>query len=461
MTARQVLICTACALAFLCCPQPSRAAAPRRVHIGNGSGYLRYLDAQATLKLRPGDTLYIDPGTYSGLSLGNLSGTSASPITVSCDPKAVFTTAVPQANEFANITHARFENFRFETYNSTCMKISGKSHDLLFRNFNIKDASGYSFYVYDPSKVFDGSKESTFYNFKWENVVVDGKTNGAAICNSNYSLSNMISVLLDFEIHRCTFRHFDNTKLAFPVIGLERCFNLEVHGCTFSDIGMAESPIGHNVCIAVAGYLHAHGNRFTRQWANDARVWPMKLNALGYNGADAVNRFYNNITWEKRKYPMYEHNHVPQADIDKCSGYLSRTGSEIYFNTLYRSRKAAGSNDPYCATLVDVYGPDVTIKHNLVIEPEADVPFDATHNYVYHLGAGPQRGLTVDNNLVFRTWAEAGLVDTKTFMPSTKGPVRDAATGRVGYITKDHYNHARHAGTAADVGAVEGENSAQ
>ena len=89
------------------------------------------------------------------------------------------------------------------------------------------------------------------------------------------------------------------------------------------------------------------------------------------------------------------------------------------------------------------------------------MPFDTTHNYVYHLGAGPQRGLTVDNNLVFRTWAEAGLVDRKTFMPSTKSPVRDAATGRVGYITKDHYNHARHAGTPADAGAVEGGNQCE
>ena len=79
-----------------------------------------------------------------------------------------------------------------------------------------------------------------------------------------------------------------------------------------------------------------------------------------------------------------------------------------------------------------------------------------TRNYVYHLGAGPQPGLTVDNNLVFTTWAEAGLVDTKTFMPSAKSPVRDAATGRVDYITKDHYNHDRLEGAAADVGAVEG-----
>ena len=152
---------------------------------------------------------------------------------------------------------------------------------------------------------------------------------------------------------------------------------------------------------------------------------------------------------------MYEHNIVRQADLDTSSGYLSRTASEVFFNTLYRSRTAAGSRDPYRATLVDVYGPDVTIKHNLVIEPEVDAPFDPAQNYVYHLGAGPQSGLVVDNNVVFKNWSEAGLVDTKTFMPSPKSPARDAATGRVEYIRTDHNNHDRYHGAAADLGAVE------
>ena len=371
------------------------------------------------------------------------------------DPDAVFTTTVHQANHFPNIAYMRFEGFRFETYNGACMQISGNSHDLLFKNFNITNASGYCFYVYDRSKVFDGTKESTFYNFKWDNVVVDGKTNGAAISNEDYNLSNMTSLALDFEICNCTFKHFDNTELAFPVIGLQKCFNLEVSHCSFSDIGMAESPIGHNVCISVAGYLRVHHNRFTRQWANDVRAWPMKLNALGYNGPDAVNRFYDNISWEKRKYPMYEHNSIQQSDLDKVAEYFSRAPSEIYFNTLYRSRKAANSGDPYRASLVDVYGADVTIKHNLVIEPEADVPFDPAVNNVYHLGAGPQPGLVVQNNLVFQTWAEAGLVDTKTFMPSLTSPVKDAATGRVSYIESDYDDNPRYQAAAADVGAVE------
>ena len=284
------------------------------VTIGNGSGHLRYPDAQTTLKLQPGDTLCIRPGIYSGLSLGNLSGSATAPITVVCDSNTVFTTRDPQPNDFPNIAHVRFENFRYVDYNSTCFRITGQSHDLLFKNFFITNASGYCFHVYDPAKVFDGTRESAFYNFKWENMVVDGKVNGAAISSSDWQpVSNLKSVLLDFEIVRCTFRNFDNAKLAFPVIGLDKCFNLRVHECTFSDIGMAESPIGHDVCICGSGYFKVFNNRFTRQWANDVRIWPMKLNALGYNGSDAVNRFYNNISWEKRKYPTYEHNRVPLA----------------------------------------------------------------------------------------------------------------------------------------------------
>lgn len=42
------------------------------------------------------------------------------------------------------------------------MKITGRSHDLLFQDFTLRDVSGYSFYVYDPAKVFAGTKESTF-----------------------------------------------------------------------------------------------------------------------------------------------------------------------------------------------------------------------------------------------------------------------------------------------------------
>ena len=456
-----VLLPAAVALFFLL-PRNLPAAAPRqRVTIGNGSGHLHYPNAQSALKLEAGDTLCIRPGIYSGLSLGNLSGSAAAPITVVCDSNTVFTTRDPQPNDFPNIAHVRFENFHFVDYNSTCLRITGQSHDLLFKNFHITNASGWSFHIYDPAKVFNGTKESAFYNFKWENVVVDGKVNGSAISSSDYQpVSNLKSVLLDFEIYRCTFRHFDNTKQAFPVIGLDKCFNLQVHECSFSDIGMAESPIGHNVCICGAGYFKVFNNRFTRQWANDVRVWPMKLNALGYDGADAVNRFYNNISWEKRKYPMYEHNHVPQTALENSAGFLSRTASEVYFNTLYRSRKAASSKDPYVATLVDVYGPDVTIKHNLVIEPEADAPFDPARNHVYHLGAGPQRGVVAENNLVLKTLEQSGLVDAESFAPAPTSPARDAATGRVGYITTDHNNRERYAGAAADVGAVENQDGA-
>ncbi|MCX5682820.1 MAG: hypothetical protein NT049_03950 [Planctomycetota bacterium] len=448
---------TAFALTLTWPPPACGVEAPtgRRITIGSGSGFIDYPKAQETLGLRPGDTLVIAAGTYKGLALGNLAGTAAAPITVTCDPQTVFTTSEPQPNEFPNVAFVRFEGLRYEKYNSTCMHISGASHDLVFKDFRITGASGYSFHIYDRAKVFSGTKESAFYNFRWEGVTFDGKTNGASISNQDYQPpSNLVSVLLDFEIAGCTFKNFDNTAQAFPVIGFEKCFNLIVRGCTFSDIGMAPSPIGHNVCISVSGTLTAYGNRFTRQWADDVRVWPMKLNALGYGG-DAVNRFYNNISWEKRKYAMYEQNAVPQAVLDQSGGRLSRTGSEVFFNTLYRSRTAADSKSPYCAPLVDVYGSDIVIKHNLVIEPEADTPFDPSHNYVYHIGTGGITGIVAENNLVLKTFAEAGLSDTERFAPLKASPARDAAIGRIPYIVKDHYRRERYVGPAADVGAVE------
>ncbi len=431
------------------------AAEGRRVTIGTGSGYLKYPDAQETLKLRPGDTVYVAAGKYGGISLGNMAGTAEAPITVMCDPEAVFTTPTPVSNDFTNLAFVRFENFRYEKYNAGCMKIGGNSHDLLFKNFTIKEASGYCFHVYDANKVFDGTKASTFYNFKWENCLIDGKVNGHALTNTDYNIGNLKSVVLDFEVYKCTFRNFDNTLQAFGAIAFDKCFNLQVHECNFSDMGMAKSPIGHNVCIVGAGYFKVYNNRFTRQWANDVRVFPMKLNALGYDGPEAVNRFYNNISWEKRKYPMYEHNNVRQADLDKAAPWFSRTSSEVYFNTMYRSRIASDSKDPYRGTLVDVYSPEVTVKYNLVIDPESDMPWDPKRDYVCHLGSGPQKGVVIENNLVVKTLPEAGLADLETFVPTKTSPARNAATGRVSYITKDHYGNERYRGTTADLGAVE------
>jgi hypothetical protein len=41
------------------------------------------------------------------------------------------------------------------------------------------------------------------------------------------------------------------------------------------------------------------------------------------------------------------------------------------------------------------------------------------------------------------------------FIPLATSPAKDAATGRVPYIAKDHYGNERYVGVAADVGAVE------
>jgi RNA polymerase sigma-70 factor (ECF subfamily) len=427
----------------------------RTVTIGNGSGMLDYPTAQATLKLEPGDVLSIAPGTYLGLSLGNLAGTAEAPITVTCDARTLFTSPGGRSDTFTNLSFVRFENFRIDK--GSPWVFAGATHDLRFSHFTA--TRSFCFRPYDPAKVFNGSKDSAFYNFIWEDCSFgddSGPFAGSAISSTDWQpVSNLKSVQLDFEIARCTFKNVDFGTEAGTVVSMSRCFNLKVHDCTFSNLGYSKFIVGHDTAISGSGYFKIYGNTFSRHWANDVRMYPMKLNALGHDGKDAVTSFHDNISFEKRKYPVFEQNGVPREDLARSSGWFSATGSEVCFNTVYRSRRGTMTADPYRGVLVDVYAPDVTIRNNLIIEPECDAPFDPARNYVYLLGAGPQPGIVAEGNLVFRTWEEAGLVDRIGFVPSATSPAKDAAKGPIDSTAKDHAGRERHVGAAADVGAVE------
>ncbi|MCX6903243.1 MAG: alpha/beta hydrolase [Verrucomicrobia bacterium] len=65
----------------------------------------------------------------------------------------------------------------------------------------------------------------------------------------------------------------------------------------------------------------------------------------------------------------------------------------------------------------------------------------------------------MENNLVFQTLEIAGVADAPSFTPAATSPVKDKATGRVDYTTKDHNHQDRYAGPAADVGAVENQDA--
>jgi len=436
----------------------SRCAA-KTVAIGNGSGELEFPTAQRSLGLQPGDTVTINPGVYSGLRLSEISGTAAAPITVKAGLKTMFTTTASHSNEVRDLIYVVFDGIHYQDYNGNAMKIGGASHDVTFKNMSM--IHGGTFNIYDSQRVFDGTKASAFYNFKWINCSFDA----AGIISEDWSpISNLIAVDLDFEVSHCTFKNYDCSKGPATIIDISKAFNLKVHDCSFSDLGICASPIGHDVCIIYRGYANVYNSTFTREWGDDVRCFPLKLNAPGYNGPDAVNRFYNNIAFEKRKYAMFEQNmNIPQADLDKSKGYFSRTSSEVCFNTMYRSRKV-----DYCAPLVDIYAPNITIRYNLIIDPECDVPWnqqydpgteaptDLRNNYVYHVGTelGSLPGVVVDHNLVFRTLEDSGLVDADRFVPSGSSPAVHAA-GVVDYVKDDYYHRPRYRGGKADTGAVQ------
>ncbi len=443
---------------ILCVFTPAQCVG-KTITIGNGSGELNYPAAQTSLGLNPRDTVLINSGTYSGLTMSMLSGAPGAPITIRAGSKVVFTTSHSHSNEVRDLAFVTFDGLRYLDYNGNSMKIGGASHDLIFKNMSM--LRGGTFWIYDRARLFDGSKASSFYNFKWENCTFDA----AGIISEDWSpISNLVSVDLDFEVSHCSFRNYDCSKGPQTIIDIGKAFNLRVHDCSFSDLGMSVSPVGHDVCIIYRGYAKVYNNQFTREWGDDVRCFPLKLNMRGYNGSDAINQFYNNIAYEKRKYAMFEQNmSITQAELDQSKGYFSRTTSEVYFNTMYRSRKV-----DYCAPLVDIYAPGITVRYNLIIAPECDAPWnpgylllpdspvDLRSNYVYHVGTdlGSHPSVLVNNNQIFQNINDAALSDDSKFIPSKSSPVIGMA-GIVDYIRDDYYHRPRYRGLAADSGAVQ------
>ncbi|HEX3134605.1 MAG TPA: sigma-70 family RNA polymerase sigma factor [Planctomycetota bacterium] len=247
---------------------PAEAGVPhvkgKTVTIGTGSGMLDYPTAQATLKLEPGDVLVIAPGTYLGLALGNLAGTAVAPITVTCDPKTIFTSPGGRSDAFSNLSFVTFEGFRID--HGSPWVFSGASHDLRFSRFVA--TKSFCFRPYDAAKVFNGTKDSAFYNFTWEDCSFGEEGapfDGSAISSTDWQpVSNLKSVQLDFKISRCTFTNFDFGTSAGTVISMSKCFNLTVHDCTFSNIGYSKFIVGHDVVIGGSGYFKISNNIFLR-----------------------------------------------------------------------------------------------------------------------------------------------------------------------------------------------------
>ena len=264
MCGRSVLCVAAAALALTL----TQAALAKTVTVGSGSGFLSYPNAQATLNLAAGDTLYINAGTYSGLSIGNLAGTQAAPITVQCRPeRGLHHDDATSPTSSSNLAFVTFRGLPLRELLHALPAVHRRQprravQELPHDEHRAITASASTTRRWS-STARRRARSTTSSGRTWSSTAPRAARPSST---QNYSISDMTSMLLDFEIVDCTFSHFDYTTQSLVDLAFDKCFNLKVHDCTFSDIGMParrlRQPHGHD---RGSGYGQVYNNDFARR----------------------------------------------------------------------------------------------------------------------------------------------------------------------------------------------------
>jgi hypothetical protein len=403
------------------------------------------------ITLNPGDTLNVQAGSYQCLKGDGLNGATGNPIIINFLSGSHFSTgSYVFDNYIANCSFLVFVGIDITAYtHAVFASIYGSTHDITytgcnFRNFTDQHALEIGSTVSGQTKTFAGTKSSAYYNIKFINCLFDGITYGTFINQKN-------GISLDGEITGCTFTNVnqpDSSQYPIPVYLFG--FGWKINNNIFSHIG-GPTAGGHLVCIQYYGYADIYNNMFYDQWANDVRCFPLTLNLTGYT--NGFNRFWNNISHDKRKYSMFEFNtNNSNGYITDGTGYYhNNLNNFVYFNTLYRSKA-----DDFNAQLADFYGASGTVKGNLTILPEVDKTFNGGRNYTVNLNNGTFfTSSAVEANNVVRGTLNIADFNPSTYAPVAAGTLLGTMPEDIGFITTDFYGNPRKSGSASDAGAVE------
>ncbi len=398
------------------------------------------------ITLNPGDTLNIPAHNYSSIKGIGLNGSTGNPITINCVSGSHF-----------NLTSYTFDNYLedcsfikfigIDLLNCTHAvfhTIYGASHDITWQNCTFRNATDQHIIEVGANgapKTFVGTKASTYYNFVWDTCTFSGSQYASFIIGKQ-------GVMLDGEIKNCDFSNVvQPTDTQYPIPVQFHGYGFKIHDNVFHDIG----TYGHMANIQFYGYADIYRNMFYDNWANDIRCFPLRLNFSTY--VNGQNRFWNNISHDKRKYSMIEINTNNQhsLEIDASGYYLYNPNNFVYFNTLVRSYA-----ETFQANLVDFFGADGTVKGNIILAPEIDKTYNSGRNYrVYNQDATYHTSTVVQSDNYQRSTVVTSDFDDTTWTPKVGGTLLDNMSEDIGFITTDFYNNPRKVGSFSDAGAVE------
>ena len=409
---------------------PSTGSFSRTYQLGTGSGNLSINGN--TLTIDGNVLIKVKGGTYQSITISNINGIKGT-VTIQNDGLVKLTSGQMRLTNLNNViitgngTSGLSKGFQFSDNSYRSVEVDGVLNNFTFQYASFKNIRDNAItYKYDAA--YNGSETSYSKNVKFLNIDCD---------NTGQFLSGAGSVekgaiegyIKNLEI---AYLNFKNSADVGTIVWLGNVEDYNIHHNTVNNINTTNN--NHNGIFLLNGNGKFHHNKVSNHQGNAIRAFCF---TVGTTPKQVL--IYNNIVFNSRKYSAFE---VQAFEENIVSGKTTYVNAEVFNNTCGSLNL---SND-WQGNLVDVYsliGGKCKVYNNLAYNLPAP--------YVI---AGQVSSLIPNayNNLYFKTWSEAGILDEVNFRLSSNSPAKGKGVATP-LLTDDFYGNAR--STTPTVGAVE------
>lgn len=427
--------------------------------------------------LNGGDTVFIPfrSGGYRSFSFSGLnSGADGSYIYIWWAATAYITpsSSALLANTIDNCRGVYVRGFKMDDHVDAAMREGGTGYNrwIYWDSCHFRGMPGFGPVANGGLSAFAGDTTKMRHHWRWHKCLFDsvytGTSGGIALGIGGNAAGTITTngywrdVVVDSS-------YFGNYSSASPntsnFIRIFEAFNIEVYGCTFENLGVVANPTGHAALIVtIASKWSVHDNFFgPDNFGNEIRdLGPCDLPVAGANYLGRC-EFYNNLIFDKRKYPVYETRTVDGGTLSTLSPYVrSRTMGYCYNNTAYALSVGVG-NGPYETNMVDCYANDTVFVKNCVVTVCRDTTWGTVFGpFMWSAANGTITTKDTASNRLVQLWVNSGLSDSVRYIPKRPGTLWNLGVAVPSFITTDIYGSprptlGRNAGTGVDIGAAQ------
>jgi len=303
-------------------PLPTPAVTPS-YEVGTGSGNLtidgKSLDLSAIKLIR------IKAGNYKTITIANITGTSAQPISIKNNGTVnisesmrldALVNVVVAGDNSADITYG----FNFNDISYRALTIQGRVNGLTIKGMNFSNAGDYVITSSTNSLVYTGTAETRNQNFKILNCLFDGSNMISLGGNLNKDAGEDTGLWKDVEI---AYNIFQNSSPG-SVCSFTNVQDYNIHNNVVNNINANNN--NHNGVFFMQGNGKFHDNKLTNYQGNSIRMW---LYSRG--STPATVEIYNNVCYNTRKYSGFE---LQEFSRNIWSGKTTYTINKVYNNTV-------------------------------------------------------------------------------------------------------------------------------